>query len=76
MSDSSQTLRSLSICPVCPVCPVQPVSSFKIEYGDSGQNGPAHGSEPLSSPAPVGQSAGIWRVEAGKMYVHVLDLSL
>ena len=26
----------------------------------SGQNGPAYGSEPLSSPAPVGQSAGIW----------------
>ena len=32
----------------------------------SGQNGPDHGSEPLSSPAPVGQSAGIWRVVAGK----------
>ena len=32
----------------------------------SGQNGPAHGSEPLSSPASVGQSAGSWRVVAGK----------
>ena len=32
----------------------------------SGQNGPAHGSEPLSSFAPVGQNAGIWRVVAGK----------
>ena len=32
----------------------------------SGQNGPAHGSEPLSSPAPVGQSAGIRRVIAEK----------
>ena len=32
----------------------------------SGQNVPTRGSEPLSSPAPVGQSAGIWRVVAGK----------
>ena len=32
----------------------------------SGQNGPAHGLEPLSSPAPVGQSVGIYRVVAGK----------
>ena len=41
----------------------------------SGRNGPAHGSEPLSSPAPVGQlqSAGIWRVVAGKMYTRALD---
>ena len=34
----------------------------------SGQNDPAHGSEPLNSPAPVGQSAGmgdLWRE-----YVH------
>ena len=36
-----------------------------------GQNSPAHGSESLSSPAPVGQSAGIWRVVAGKMYVRL-----
>ena len=28
----------------------------------------------VSSPAPVGQSAGIWRVVAGKMYVRALDL--
>ena len=42
----------------------------------SGQNGPAHGSEPLSSPAPVGQSAGIWGVVAGKLYVRALDLSI
>ena len=40
------------------------------------QNVPARGSEPLSSPAPVGQSAGIWRVVAGKMYVRALDLSI
>ena len=42
----------------------------------SGRNGPAHGSEPLSSPAPVGQlqSAGIWRVVAGKMYMRALDI--
>ena len=35
-----------------------------------------HGLEPLSSPAPVGQSAGIWRVVAGKMYERILDLSI
>ena len=40
----------------------------------SGQNGPAHGSEPLGSPAPIGQSAGVWRVAAEKMYVRALDL--
>ena len=32
----------------------------------SGQNLSAHGSELLNSPAPVGQSAGICRVMAGK----------
>ena len=37
----------------------------------SGQNGPAHGSQPLSSPAQVSQSAGIWKVAAGKN-VHAL----
>ena len=31
-------------------------------------------SETLSSPAPVGQSAGIWRIVAGKMYARALDL--
>ena len=38
----------------------------QIERTGSVKNGPAHGSEPLSSPAPVGQRAGIWRVVAGK----------
>ena len=42
----------------------------------SGQNDPAHGSEPLSSTARVCQSAGIWRVVAGKMYARALDLSI
>ena len=42
----------------------------------SGQNGHAHGSEPLSFPALVGQSARIWRVVAGKEYVCALDLSI
>ena len=28
----------------------------------SGQNGPAHGSEPPSSPASVGESVGSWSV--------------
>ena len=32
----------------------------------SGQNGPSHGSESLSVPAPVSQSAGTWRVVGGK----------
>ena len=41
----------------------------------SGQNVHARGSEPLSSPAPVGQSAGIWRVAAGQMYARALDFS-
>ena len=41
----------------------------------SGQNGPAHGSEPLSSPAPVGQSAEIWRNVAGQN-VHTSSLNL
>ena len=43
----------------------RPVSSSVLRTG-SGQNGPAYGSEPLSSPAVVGQSTGIWRVVAGK----------
>ena len=42
----------------------------------SGQNGPAYGSEPLSPPAPVDQSAGIWRVLAGKLYARTLGLSI
>ena len=33
----------------------------------SDQNGPAHGSERLSSSAPSGQSAGVWKVVAGKI---------
>ena len=37
----------------------------------SRRNDPAHGSEPLSSPAPVGQG-----VVAGKMYACALDLSI
>ena len=32
----------------------------------SDQNAPAHGSEPLSFPALVGQRVGIWRVVAEK----------
>ena len=42
------------------------------EFSDD-QNGPAHESEPLSSPAPVGQNAVIWRVVAGKMNTRALD---
>ena len=38
----------------------------------SGQNAPAHGSEPLSSPAPVGQIAGIGRVVEGKKHARAL----
>ena len=47
-----------------------------LRTGGSGQNGPAHGSEPPSSPAPVGQSAGIRRVVKGKMCARALDLSI
>ena len=39
----------------------------------SRQNVPAYGSESLSSSAPVGQSAGIGRVVAGKMYARALE---
>ena len=42
-----------------------PKRNARVVRTGSGQNGPAHGSEQLSSPAPVGQSAGIWRVVAG-----------
>ena len=42
----------------------------------SGQNGPSHGSEPLGSSAPVGQSAGIWKVMARKMYARLGALHL
>ena len=38
--------------------------STRVLRTGSGQYGPAHGSEPLSSPTPVGQSAGIRRVVA------------
>ena len=60
-------LKSLFICPVSPVRPLSLDSVLKwsahVLRTSSGQNGPAHGSEPLSSPAPVGQSAGkeLWR---------------
>ena len=56
----------------------QPVLKWnaRVLRTGSGQNGPAHGSEPLSSTVSVGQSAGIWRVVAGKMYAHALDLSI
>ena len=47
--------------------------STRVLRTGSGQNVPAHGSELLSSPAPVGQSAGIWRVVAGKMCARCLD---
>ena len=42
----------------------------------SGQSAPAHGLEPLSSPAPVDQSVGSQRVEAGKMHARALDYSI
>ena len=37
----------------------------------SGQNDPAHGPEPFSSPAAVGQSAGVWQVVAGRNIRHL-----
>ena len=56
----------------------QPVIKWnaRVLKTGSAQNDPAHGSEPHNSPAPVGQSAGIWRVVAGKMYARALDLSI
>ena len=44
----------------------------------SGQNGPAHGSEPLSSPAPVGQKRGNLESCGGKNVRALLrpDLSI
>ena len=39
----------------------------------SGQN-LAHGLQPLSSPAMVGQSVGTQRAVVGKMWTHTLDL--
>ena len=60
----------------CPVRPVQP-SSSKWNAGvlrtSSGRHSPAHGSELCSSPAPVGQSAGLRRVLAGETYARDLD---
>ena len=64
--------KSANICPfISPpnISPPPPPSKFFVAFHlsstiiqlYSGQNGPAHGSEPLSSPAPVGQSAGICR---------------
>ena len=41
-----------------------------------GKTEAAHGSEPLSSPSPISQSAGIWRVVTGKMYTCASDLSI
>ena len=58
--------KSISTCPVCPVRLSVLIWNARVLRTGSGQNGPAHGSERLSSPAPVGQSAGIWRVVAGK----------
>ena len=68
--------RSLPIFPVsCSVQLVLKWNSRALRPG-SGQNGRAYGSGPLSSPAPVGQSVGIWIVVAGKMCARALDLSI
>ena len=67
------TPPSLSICPLWPVR----VRKWDVRVLRTGtvQNGPAHGSEPLSSPV-LGQSAGIWRVVAGKLYARALNLRI
>ena len=60
-------------------CLAGPTSQFlneSQEFSVSHQNGPAYGSDMFNSPASVGQSAGIWRVVAGKMYARALDLSI
>ena len=66
-TEMSRCLCSLYICPVWLARPV----SAKMERTSSQkwfrtESGPAHGSEPLSSPALVGQSTGVRRVVAGK----------
>ena len=48
--------------------------NVRVVRTDPGQNGAALGSKPISSPASVGQSAGISRVLAGTMYACALDL--
>ena len=65
-----KTLRPLAICPVWPVH----LSDLKWNVRIIG-TGSAYGSEPLSSPTPVGHNAGIWRVVKG-MYTRALDLSI
>ena len=83
-SYSAHQLASISF--IRRVWPVQP--EFVLDPNargprtGSGQNGPPHGSQPLSSPALVSQSAGIGRVVAGRpgcgeeMYARALDLSI
>ena len=48
----------------------------KVLRTGSSQSRPAHGSDPLSSPAPIGQSEGICKIVAGKIYARALDLSI
>ena len=61
LAKHTDILRPLSNCPVRPVFNVVLKWNARVLRTGSGQNGPAQGSEPLSSPAPVGQSEGIWR---------------
>ena len=59
-------IRSLSTRPVWPVLKW----NARVPKIGSDQKCPTHGSEPLSSPAPVRQSAGIWRA-AGQMEIDL-----
>ena len=52
--------RFSSIYPVWPADQSVLKWNARVLRTGYGQNGHAHGSEPLSSPAPDGQSAGIW----------------
>ena len=47
------------------------IRNAQILRTGSVQNSPAHGSALFSSPALVGQSAGIWRVVVGKVPAHL-----
>ena len=65
MVKSLDNVRSLSNCPVRSDQSVLKWNAQVLRTG-SGQNSPARGSQPLSSPAPVDQSARIRRVVVGR----------
>ena len=61
----NETSTLLKVAFLCLVWPVR-LGSARVLRTGSAQNGPAHGPEPPSFSAAVGQSAGMWRVVAEK----------